>query len=108
MLEALLSASVDEGVVSLDAVGDALGTRAVSQEDIEALFDALEARGRRVEGPRGGGGEARLGQVVATARVLVAELGRRPRAHEIAARSGLSLVEVQHALALARIMQRGA
>lgn len=106
VLERLLADSERGGRVALDAVGAALGARAASYDDIDALFDALEAEGRSVDGPRGGGAEGRLRQVVAIARVLVVELGRTPRAHEIATRAGLSTVDVHHALALARIMQR--
>jgi DNA-directed RNA polymerase specialized sigma subunit len=66
----------------------------------------LERRGRKIIAPEGGGGEERLRQVVATARTLVSELGRKPSVAEIAARSGLSADEVRQALALARVIQR--
>jgi DNA-directed RNA polymerase sigma subunit (sigma70/sigma32) len=47
-----------------------------------------------------------LKTVVATARALSVELGRRPSVAEIAARSGLTEDDVRHALSLARVMQR--
>ena len=92
--------------VSLDAIGEAIGTRAVSQAEIDDMIAALEARGVRVVGPEGGGGEERLRVVVTTARALRGELGRSPKPAEIAARSGLIEDEVRRALALVQVMQR--
>jgi hypothetical protein len=101
-----LAASSASKEVTLDAIGEAIGARPVSPAEIEAIIDALEARGVRVVGPEGGGGEERLRVVVTTARALVAELGRKPRPAEIAERSGLTEDEVRRALALAQVMQR--
>lgn len=106
VLRELLAMSETEGEVSLDAVGEALGLHAISTDDVDAIMHALERAGRKVIGPEGGGGEERLRVVVATARTLVAELGRRPTAAEIADRSGLSAEQVRHALGLAKVMQR--
>jgi hypothetical protein len=92
--------------VTLDAVGEAIGARAVSLEEVDEILNALEARGVRVLSPEGGGGEGRLRDVVGAARALASELGRPPRLDEIAARSGLSESDVRHALALARVIQR--
>lgn len=101
-----LVAGATRGAVTLDDIGDALGTSAVSTDDIERLFHALEARGLGIVGPEGGGGEARLGRVVQVARALRTELGRVPSVEEIAQRSGLEIEVVRHALALARVVQR--
>lgn len=106
VLEALLAESEDSSEVSLDALGEALGTHAISTDDVDEIMRALEGAGRKVIGPEGGGGEDRLKMVVTTARALVAELGRKPRIEEIAQRSGLSEDDVRHALALAQVMQR--
>lgn len=106
VVEELLAASQDAREVSLDAIGEALGTRAVSADEIELVFAALEAKGRRLVGPEGGGGEERLKRVVQAARALAAELGRRATVAEIGAHAGLSELEVRHALALAKVMQR--
>jgi succinyl-CoA synthetase alpha subunit len=103
---ALLAASADAGEVSLDAIGVAIGARAITSVEIDAMISALEAAGRKVVGPEGGAGEARLKEVVAAARALGPELGRKPTVAEIAARSGLSADEVRHALALLKVMQR--
>ncbi len=92
--------------VELDLLGDAIGARAVAQDEIDAMLRAIEAAGRRVATPPGGKGEATLKTVLDSARVLRAELGRAPRPREIAERAGISEAEVQHALSLARIIQR--
>jgi hypothetical protein len=76
-----------------------------SHDDVDAIMHALDAHGRRVVAPEGGGGEARLRIVLATARALVADADK-PTVAAIAARSGLTEDEVRHALALARVMQR--
>lgn len=105
-LEAIVEVLAANQEVTLDAIGEALGTRAVSSEEIDLLIATLEARGVRVIGPEGGGGEERLRVVVGTARALAVELGRTPSAGEIAERSGLTLEQVRRALALARVIQR--
>ena len=106
VLDALLAESKTTSEVSLDALGEALGTHAISTDDVDEIMQALENAGRKVIGPEGGGGEDRLKVVVTTARALVAELGRKPRVEEIAQRSGLSVDEVRQALALSQVMQR--
>jgi hypothetical protein len=105
VLAALLRAS-EQGPVSLDAVGEALGSLFVTPPEIEALLDALEARGVNVEAPQGGSGELYLARVVATVRTLTQESGQKPTLAAVATRSGLSVEQVRHALALLRIMQR--
>jgi len=106
IVEALLAASVDTRELPLDAIGSAIGARAVTAEEIDAMMTALEASGRRVVSPEGGSGEERLKAVIAAARALGPELGRPATVPEIAARSGLTTDEVRHALALARVIQR--
>jgi hypothetical protein len=106
VVAALLAASERSREVTLDVIGDAVGLRPVSHEDVDGILRALEARGRRVIAPEGGGGEERLRRVVVTARQLSTELGRRPAIAEIAARSGLAEGEVRQALFLARVIQR--
>lgn len=106
VVAALVSESASENVVALDAIGEALGTLAVSQDEIDAILTEIEARGVRVSSPEGGRGEVDLKSVLDAARLLRRELGRAPRPVEVAARSGLSIAEVHHALFLVRIMQR--
>jgi len=106
IVDSLLASSVATGEVHLDAVGEAIGARAITTPEIEAIFDALDGAGRKLVGPSGGAGEDRLKTVVATARTLASRLGRKPTIAEIAGESGLSEAAVKHALALLKVMQR--
>ena len=106
IVDALLAASADTREISLDAIGEALGARAVTAEEIDAMMTALEASERRVVSPQGGSGEERLKAVIAAARTLAPKLGRPATVPEIAERAKLSPDEVRHALTLVRIMQR--
>lgn len=106
IVDALLAASVDTRQIPLDAIGNAIGARAVTAEEIDAIMTALETAGRRVVSPDGGSGEERLKAVVGAARALAPELGRPATVSEIAARARLTPDEVRHALALAKVMQR--
>jgi hypothetical protein len=87
-------------------LGDAIGVRSVSTEDIALLFDALEERGIAVSAPRGLPLEACLGRVVTASAALQRSHGRRPTLAEVAAHAELNETDVRHALALLRIMQR--
>jgi Sigma-70 region 3 len=104
--DALLATSAKSREIALDAIGEAIGARAVTPVEIELLIETLEAAGRTITGPRGGEGEARLQQVVAAVRVLRPALGRAPTPAEIATQAGLSEQDVRHALALLKVMQR--
>ena len=106
ILDALVAASGDSRAISLDAIGDAIGARAVSYPEIDAMISALEARGYDVVASENPRGEQHLREVLAAARALSSETGRRPNLHEICERSGLPLEQVKHALMLARVMQR--
>lgn len=104
VVRALLDASREGGVVDLDAVGLALGTLAVSTEDIELVFVHLEAEGRTVVAPSGGA-ERALKRVVPALHRLK-RLGRRPLLAEVASEAELSPDQVLAALGLLRVMQR--
>lgn len=106
VLEALIAQGEASGEVSLDAVGDAIGTRMASAADVEALVTALEAKGIHVVAEAEAVGEANLGRVLEAARALRAELGRAPNVRELAGATGLDEPHVRHALGLARVMQR--
>ena len=106
VVEQLLRDSEASGVVSLDQIGDAIGTRAVSYVDVDAVIGALEVAGRAVEAGAKPRGEDHLQRIVGSIRELSAQLGRRPTQPEIIAHTGLTQAEVSHALQLARIMQR--
>jgi hypothetical protein len=92
--------------VQLDHVGDALGSLAVTPDEIGLVLDAIEARGFSVEAPQGGGLELHLRSVVLAAAALKGSLARRPTLAEVAAHAGLDERSVRHALALLRVMQR--
>ena len=106
IVDRLLASGNSGDPITLDALGEAIGSRAVTSPEIDAMITALEAKGQQVRAPEGGHGPGTLKQVLTTARVLRTELGRTPRPDEIAARAGLSAEQVTHALALARVMQR--
>ena len=106
IVDRLVASSSASRNVSLDALGQAIGVRAVSYAEIDAMITALEARDRRVEAGSESRGEEYLRLVVTAVRTLSDELGRRPNLTEIALRTRLSLEQVRHALLLARIMQR--
>jgi len=102
----LLRDSEQSGTIHIDEVGAAIGVLSVSTQEIEAVVNALEAKGRKINSPSGGKGEVWLGKVLSSARALRLLHGRRPSTSEIALHAGLSTSEVRHALALATIIQR--
>jgi Sigma-70 region 3 len=102
---ATLLADAAHSVVSLDAVADAIGAAPVTMQDIEAIFDGLEAAGRQVKAERRDP-PAALKQVLATVRSFSAVSGRRPTVPEIAQHSGLSIADVRFAMLYARVLVR--
>jgi hypothetical protein len=92
-------------VVALDAVADAIGAAAVTMQDIEAIFDGLEAAGRTIEAERRDP-PAALKQVLATVRSFSAVSGRRPTVPEIAEHSGLTVADIRFAMLYARVLVR--
>lgn len=87
--------------ITLDQIGEAIGTRLATPPEIEAIIDALEKKGRKVVTPRGGEGELHLKKVLDARRAL----GKASIA-DLAAHTGLTESEVRHALELAKVMQR--
>ena len=106
IVETLLRGTKRGDVISLDAVGEATGSLAITTAEIDVILAAIEKQGRRVSSPAGGDGEAHLKLVIEAARSLRSELGRPPKPEEIAERCGLEVAAVRHALKLATIMQR--
>ena len=96
----------NDKLLGLDTISDYIGTAAVSAADIDALFDALEARGCVIGEPDAAPASAHLGTVLSTARELKAELGRVPKVDEIAQRSGLASDSVRLALLFVKIVQK--
>lgn len=106
MLVARALEALEAEMLSLDHVGDAIGTLRVTPDEIDELFAWLEAQGRVIGDPIGSGSLELLSEVLVLARQLRTELGRTPRPEEIVSKSGLSLAAVQRALWFARILQR--
>jgi hypothetical protein len=106
VVDGLLADKAPKSAIELDAIGEAIGARAVGSDEIDAILSLIERRGFRIVTRAGGGGEAALKTVLTAARALKSELGRVPSPAEIAERTKLPLIDVQHALSLARIMQR--
>jgi hypothetical protein len=96
-----LVAAYPQGL-SLDELGEELYGKPVSYADIDELIGALEDAGIDLEGPSHPASPEDLAQVLAAARALTAETGKRPTAGEIAARTGLSARTVRRALQLGR------
>ena len=92
-------------LITLDRVAEAVGAAPVIMSDIEAIFVALEAAGRRVEAELKDP-PAVLARVLSTVRAFSAVSGRRPTLAEIAETSGLSLGDVRFALLYARVLVR--
>jgi hypothetical protein len=106
VVKRLLASSEDGRAVTLDAIGEALGTEPVSGEEVDAMMSALEASGRAIRGPEGARGAEALRVILPAAKALAARLGRRPTLEEIAAETSLGVDDVRHALALGSVMGR--
>ncbi len=106
ILDALLTKSEPSRRVTLDELAEEIGVLAVSTDEINTLIEALEANGRAVDAGTSGKASEHLRGVLTAARALRGELGRTPTHAEIAARAGLTLAQVRHALALSKVMQR--
>jgi hypothetical protein len=106
VVAALLARSEDHRTVTLDEVGDALGTEVASADDVDAILLALEAAGRSIVSTPGGDPKERLRSVLGAARDLQARTGRRPTPVEIAQETGLDESAVRAALMFGRVMGR--
>jgi hypothetical protein len=88
--------------LSLDELGEELYRKPVTYADIDELIGALEEAGFDLDGPAVPARPEDLAQVLAAARALTAETGKRPTPAEIAARTGLDARSVRRALQLGR------
>ena len=102
IVEALLRR--EERVISLDAIGEAVGAAAVTPADIEEIFCSLEAAGRQVQRVTPNVRQ-HLGQVLREARRLRAD-GCSPTVESIAAATGLPETAVRAALLYASVLGR--
>ena len=106
IVDTLVDEHKDQGGVPLDALGDAIATEAVTTVEIDEMMNGLEQAGLPVTSPKMENGEITLKHVLQAARSLSLETGERPTAAAIAVHAGISLADVHHALALAKVMQR--
>jgi len=84
--------------LTLNMLSDELVGRPVDYGDIEELIGALEAAGVDLEGPEPPPRPEELRQVLAAARALSSETGKRPTADDIASRTGMTAVVVRRVL----------
>lgn len=103
IIDALLNR--EEPVLSLDAIGDAIGAAPITSEEIEQVFEALQSAGRRVERvtPRV---REDLALVLRAARRLKAEQASAPSIESIASATGLDEGAVRAALLYASVLGR--
>jgi hypothetical protein len=106
VLKSLLARTKRGGEITLDDLGDAIGTMAITPEEIDALMTALEARGRTIGSEPGGFGEETLKRILDAARVIRDRAGRAPSAADLAKSTGLPIARVRNALALARVIAK--
>lgn len=92
-LSALPGATID-----LDQIAVALGGRAATQEDIESIFDGLEAAGKRVEDTPNPERIAGAVAIVKRSVALAKELGRPPSLVETAAAADVTKDEALFAI----------
>jgi hypothetical protein len=102
----LLARSEDGRTVTLDEVGDALGTEVATADDVDAILTRLEAAGRTIAPLPTGDPKERLRVVIAAARLIEARTGRKPTPAGIAQETGLDVGAVRAALMLGRVMGR--
>lgn len=105
IVASLLEQGKSQRSLSLEQVADAIGASAVTPQEIEAVFDALENAGYRVDA-EAKDPPAALAKVLGTVRSFSAATGRRPTVPEIAQHAGLSVAEVRFALLYARVLVR--
>jgi hypothetical protein len=91
--------------ISLDEIGEAIGTRAVSTTEIEELLDALTQAGVVIDEPVVNL-RSDLRDVLGAARTLRTELGRAPTTFEIAVQLGKPDSTVRAALLFGSILGR--
>ena len=84
--------------IHLNDIAEAIGDRSVTYDEVEALVDRLEGRGFRVGEPLDADDIAVMRAVLACARRLRVELGRKPTVDEVARASAQPAHAVRRAL----------
>ena len=100
IFDALVAAHPDG--LTLDELSDELSGKPVTYADIDELIGALEEAGVDLDGPAPPSGPEQLARVLAAARALGEETGRRATVDEIATRAGLTVSAVRRALLFGR------
>jgi hypothetical protein len=100
IFDAILAAHPDG--LTLDELSEELLHRPVTYADIDEIIGALEDAGIDLDAPEQPASPEDLARVLAAARALTAETGKRPAAEEIATRTGLTAAAVRRALKLGR------
>jgi hypothetical protein len=100
IVDAILAAHPDG--LTLDQLSEELLAKPVSHGDIDEIIGALEGAGIDLDAPEAPARPEELMRVLAAARTLSEETGKRPSAEEIARRTGLTAVAVRRALKLGR------
>jgi hypothetical protein len=93
------------GGLSLNQLSEELLRKPVSYADIDEIIGALEDAGIDLDGPDRPASPEDLARVLAAARALTAETGKRPTPEEIAERAGLTPATVRRALELGRTIR---
>jgi hypothetical protein len=103
IVDAILAAHPDG--LSLNELSEELLTKPVTYADIDEIIGALEDAGVDLDRPDRPAGPEDLSRVLAAARALAAETGRRPTPEEIGTRAGLTAPAVRRALELGRTLK---
>ncbi len=102
ILDALLAAHPDG--LTLDDLSDVTWNKPLSYADIDELIGALEEAGVDLDKSEPQPPPEELMKVLAAARALTRETGKRPTVDEIATRAGLTAPTVLRALRLGRAL----
>ncbi|MEI8259207.1 MAG: hypothetical protein WCJ30_26360 [Deltaproteobacteria bacterium] len=105
VIDTLLGETPRGAEVTLDRVGELVGARAFTFDEVDEVIAAVEKAGHRVTSPRTTA-KADLQAVLSAARDIQRESHARPSVPAIAARTGLPADAVRQALSLGRIMGR--
>ena len=105
IINELLSERAEGEEISLDRIGEALGTMAVTVDEIEVIVSALESAGRSVAGGVEGDPKEDLRVVVQAVHALRVR-GKTPTVAQLSSATGLSEARVRTALRLGQVIGR--
>ncbi|HET6148920.1 MAG TPA: sigma-70 domain-containing protein [Polyangia bacterium] len=100
IFDAIMAAHPDG--LTLNVLSEELANKPVTYADIEEIIGALEEAGVDLEAPEAPARPEELFRVLAAARALTAETGKRPSPEEIAERAGLTAAAVRRSLRFGR------